>query len=148
MLTLARSPEDKFAGVYDTSELRYATFIAAHIVCEGAAAEIQCRIANISAGGLMAVVPAGRAFSGHVEIHVRHAEPLTGEIVWAKGGEIGVRFDHQIDPLKLLADRAEGERRLARKAHQFVESSRSKWDAGAWYTEDAEQDVSAPLMRH
>lgn len=147
MLTLARSPEDKFAGAYETSETRYATFLLAKILCDGAATPVQCRVSNISAGGLMAVLPAGASVSGHVEIRVRHAEPLTGEIAWSKGGEIGVRFDEQIDPVKLLADRAEGERKLARQAHLFVEASRSKLQHGAW-SDDGESDLPVPLVKH
>ena len=147
MLTLARSPEDKFAGAYETSETRYATFLLARICCGNAALPVQCRIPNISAGGLMAVLPAGLSVSGHVEIRIRHAEPLTGEIVWSKGGEIGVRFDEPIDPVKLLADRAEGERKLARQAHLFVEASRSKLQRGAWSDDDG-GDLPVPLMKH
>lgn len=147
MLTLARSPEDKFAGAYETSETRYATFLMAKIFSDASAAPAQCRISNISAGGLMAVLPVGVSVSGHVEIHVRHAAPLMGEVVWSKGGEIGVRFDEQIDPVKLLTDRAEGERRLAHQAHRFVEASRSKLQRGAW-SDDAESALPTPLMKH
>lgn len=146
MLTLARSPNDKFAGNFETNETRYATFIMAEILSEDGSAPIRCRIANISAGGLMAIVPAGQAISGAVEVFVRHAGTLAGEVAWASKGEIGVRFYEAIDPLKLLADRAESALRPAREACRFVEQSRSKLERGGWSS--ATDGLEVPLMKH
>ena len=69
----------------------------------------------------MAVVPPHVRLGGTVAVVIRHAGRLFGRIVWAEKGRIGVRFDQDIDPVALLADRAERAAEPSLMANRFVE---------------------------
>lgn len=56
------------------------------------------RVRNLSAGGLMADCKARVATDDPVVIDLRGYEDLTGHVIWAQNGRIGVAFDAPIDP--------------------------------------------------
>ncbi|MBC7985425.1 MAG: PilZ domain-containing protein [Sphingomonadaceae bacterium] len=56
------------------------------------------RVRNLSAGGLMADCKARVRIDDEVEIELRGIDELTGRVVWAHGGQVGVAFDEPIDP--------------------------------------------------
>lgn len=56
------------------------------------------RVRNLSAGGLMADCKARVAIDDPVVIVLRGYDDLTGRVVWAHDGRVGVAFDAPIDP--------------------------------------------------
>lgn len=120
-MQLVRAPEFAVSEQFETAERRYAVVLNAQIIAEALPDPVSIRICNISAGGLMAVVPAHVALGGYVAIVIRHVGKLFGRIVWAQGGRIGVRFDREIDPVAVLADRAERAAAPSLMANRFVE---------------------------
>ncbi|MFX7984907.1 PilZ domain-containing protein, partial [Acinetobacter baumannii] len=60
--------------------------------------EVQVRVRNLSAGGLMAEVPEALAIGTPVEVEVRGIGWVLGRIAWAAAGRVGVAFEHEIDP--------------------------------------------------
>lgn len=120
-MQLVRAPEFEDSENFETSERRYAVVLSAVILAEGLERPVSIRICNISAGGLMAVVPAHVSLVGTVAIVIRHAGRLFGRIAWHEKDRIGVRFDREIDPVALLADRAERAAAPSLIANRFVE---------------------------
>ena len=120
-MQLVRAPEFADSENFETSERRYAVVLSAVILAEGLERPVSIRVCNISAGGLMAVVPPHVRLGGTVAVVIRHAGRLFGRIVWAEKGRIGVRFDQDIDPVALLADRAERAAEPSLMANRFVE---------------------------
>lgn len=120
-MQLVRAPEFEDSGDFETAERRYAVVLSAVILAEGPERPVSIRICNISAGGLMTVVPAHVSLGGTVAIVIRHARRLFGRIVWNEKDRIGVRFDREIDPVALLADRAERAAAPSLMANRFVE---------------------------
>ena len=57
------------------------------------------RIRNLSAGGLMAEVPARVARGEPVEINLRSIGWITGHVAWVTEGRLGIAFDHSINPI-------------------------------------------------
>jgi hypothetical protein len=66
-----------------------------------------CLIRNISAGGAMAHVYAPVMVDEPVTIELRSGPPLPGRVRWARGNEVGIRFDARIDIARLLAGDAQ-----------------------------------------
>lgn len=120
-MQLVRAPEFAESESFETAERRYAVVLSAVILAEGLERPVSIRICNISAGGLMAVAPAHVALGGAIAVVIRHVGRLLGRIVWAQKGRIGIRFDHEIDPVALLADRAERAAAPSLMANRFVE---------------------------
>ncbi len=120
-MQLVRAPEFADSENFETAERRYAVVLSAVILAEGLERPVSIRVCNISAGGLMAVVPPHVRLGGTVAVVIRHAGRLFGRIVWAEKGRIGVRFDQDIDPVALLADRAERAAEPSLMANRFVE---------------------------
>lgn len=58
----------------------------------------QVRIRNLSAGGLMADLPAPLPQGTPVEINVRGLGWIPGQVAWYVEGRAGVAFDCPIDP--------------------------------------------------
>ncbi len=58
----------------------------------------QVRIRNLSAGGLMADLPAPLPPGTPVELNVRGIGWIPGQVAWCVEGRVGVAFDHPIDP--------------------------------------------------
>lgn len=120
-MQLVRAPELPESAQFETSERRYAVVLNAQVVADSLPDPVTIRICNISAGGLMAVVPSNVVLSGYVAVVIRHVGKLFGHIVWARKDRIGVKLDHEIDPVALLADRAERAAAPSMMANKFVE---------------------------
>lgn len=120
-MQLVRAPEFAESECFETAERRYAVVLSAVILAEGLEKPVSIRVCNISAGGLMAVVPPHVRLGGTVAVVIRHAGRLFGRIAWAHNGRIGVTFDREIDPVALLADRAERAAEPSLMANRFVE---------------------------
>lgn len=120
-MQLVRAPELAQSEQFETSERRYAVVLNAQVVADSLPDPVLIRICNISAGGLMAVVPSHVALGGYVAVMIRHVGRLFGRIVWAKMDKIGIKFDEEIDPVTLLADRAERAAAPSLMANKFVE---------------------------
>jgi hypothetical protein len=123
MMKLVRSPDMPEAADYTANEKRYSVVLRAELDGDDIDAPVSVRIVNISAGGLMAVVPPGRRLDGQVTMTIRHLGRFAGRIVWARDGRIGMKFDAAIDPEKLMTDRAKRAAASARSAARFVEES-------------------------
>ena len=120
-MQLVRAPEFAESEKFETAERRYAVVLSAQIVPEREESPISVRVCNISAGGLMAIVPPHVALRGHVSIMIRHVGKLVGRIVWAQKDRINIRFETEIDPVTLLAERAERAAAPSLLANRFVE---------------------------
>ena len=62
-----------------------------------------CLIRNISAGGVMAHVYSQLMPGQHVSIELKTSQPVTGRVVWTRGGNAGIQFDAPVDVAELLA---------------------------------------------
>ena len=62
-----------------------------------------CLIRNISAGGVLAHVYSQLTPGKSVSIELKTSQPVTGRVVWARGGNVGVQFDTPVDVAELLA---------------------------------------------
>jgi hypothetical protein len=56
-----------------------------------------CLVRNISSGGVMVHVYRPVEIGTKVGIEIRNDDLFTGEVVWARDSNIGVRFDEPID---------------------------------------------------
>ncbi len=77
---------------------RDSLFLMAQFRLFGQKDEVQVRVRNLSAGGLMAEVPEALAIGTPVEVEVRGIGWVLGRIAWAAAGRVGVAFEHEIDP--------------------------------------------------
>lgn len=77
---------------------RDSLFLLASLKVEGMAREIQVRVRNLSAGGLMAELPDPVSTESPVEIELRGIGRVTGRIAWQTEGRAGIAFDRPIDP--------------------------------------------------
>lgn len=121
MMKLVRSPDLGDAGQFEHSEKRYGVVLSAQIVGDECPEPVSIRICNISAGGLMAIVPPTMTFGGCITVVIRHVGKLLGRIVWRQKDKVGIKFDKEIDPVALLADRAERALAPSQMANKFVE---------------------------
>lgn len=62
-----------------------------------------CLIRNISAGGVMAHVYSQLMPGQHVAIELKTSQPVSGRVVWTRGGNAGIQFDAPVDVAELLA---------------------------------------------
>jgi hypothetical protein len=62
------------------------------------------RVKNMSAGGVMAIVPQPLAVGDHVEIEV-YGQKIPSSVVWTRDELIGLKFDQNVDLGELLAGR-------------------------------------------
>lgn len=62
-----------------------------------------CLIRNISAGGVMAHVYSQLTPGQRVSIELKTSQPVSGRVVWTRGGNAGVQFDATVDVAELLA---------------------------------------------
>ena len=58
------------------------------------------RIRNLSSTGLMAEAQFDLGVGASVEIGLRGIDVVLGEVVWANGGKVGIRFRAEIDPTR------------------------------------------------
>ena len=62
-----------------------------------------CLIRNISAGGVMAHVYSQLTPGQRVSIELKTSQPVSGRVVWTRGGNAGIQFDTSVDVAELLA---------------------------------------------
>ena len=62
-----------------------------------------CLIRNISAGGVMAHVYSQLMPGQCVSVELKTSQPVTGRVVWTRGGNAGIQFDTAMDVAELLA---------------------------------------------
>jgi hypothetical protein len=117
---LQRSPDAPEASQYAHTEKRYAVVFGASFFPESHPGAVWGRVCNISAGGLMAVVPAGVRMSGRVAIDIKNIGRLFGRIAWCRDGRFGVALDERVDPEALLRARASRAREPLAAANAFV----------------------------
>lgn len=120
-MQLVRAPEFAESEQFEHSEKRYGVVLNAQIVGDEYPEPVSIRICNISAGGLMAIVPPTMIFDGCITVTIRHVGKLLGRIVWRQKDKVGIKFDHEIDPEALLAARAARSLAPAQMANRFVE---------------------------
>lgn len=143
-MELVRSPDLPEAAGFATAERRYSVALRGELTMARRGRPVVVRIVNISAGGLMAAVMGDAEVSGVVEIVVRHLDTLSGTVVWAREGKIGVKFDEPIDPIALMSERAERELVASRITNQLA---RKNSDLFAASDEDEEELPFVALMR-
>lgn len=124
-LNLVRSPDHASSAEFETAEKRYSVFLSARLETEDDR-RIAVRIANLSAGGLMMNLPEGVTVSGGVQLVIRGCRTLSGEIVWLRGKQAGVRFDEAIDPIGLIVERADLAVRASTEANRIAAESRQR----------------------
>lgn len=102
------------------SEPRDSMFLMAAVRRTGGT-DVQVKVRNLSAGGMMAESPVSFSRGDVIEADLRGVGLVTGKIAWTAGGRIGIQFDAPVDP------------RLARKPvsgnpqPQLVKPSRTMW---------------------
>lgn len=124
-LNLVRSPDHAGSAEFETAEKRYSVFLSARLETEDNR-RIAVRIANLSAGGLMMNLPEGVIVSGAAQLVIRGCRTLAGEIVWLRGKQAGVRFDEPIDPVELIAERANLAVRASTEASRIAAEARQR----------------------
>src|SRR3954471_9851326 len=62
-----------------------------------------CMIRNISAGGVMAHVYSQLTPGQAVSIELKTSQPVSGRVVWTRGGNAGIQFDATVEGAELLA---------------------------------------------
>jgi hypothetical protein len=62
------------------------------------------KIKNLSAGGLMAIVPSAPEVGQHVDVELS-SQKIPASVIWTRQGLIGLKFDQNLDLGELLADR-------------------------------------------
>ena len=67
-----------------------------------------CLVRNLSEGGLMARVYRGFRPGERIEVELKSDELLTGDVVWARGHEIGVQFRSSVDVANVLSVQWDG----------------------------------------
>jgi len=80
-------------------ESRDSLFLIANIRLGTRSEELQVRVRNLSAGGLMAEYTAPIDIGTPIEVEVRGIGWINGRIAWVAEGRVGVAFDIQIDPM-------------------------------------------------
>ncbi len=77
-----------------------------------------CQIRKISAGGAVLHTDLPIEEGHRLELELDNGDHLDGEVVWARGGEVGLRFDQRIDIFPVIARNLAGQpgerRRLPR----------------------------------
>jgi len=63
-----------------------------------------CLIRNISAGGVMAHVYTPLDPGQRVTVELKGSQPVTGRVIWMRGGNAGIQFDVAMDVAELLAN--------------------------------------------
>ena len=61
-----------------------------------------CLIRNISAGGVLAHVYSQLTPGQQVSVELKTSQPVTGVVVWTRGGNAGIQFDSAMDVAELL----------------------------------------------
>ena len=77
---------------------RQRTLLKGSLRGEGRPGEIEIRIRNLSAGGLMAGCAEAPARGERVLVSLRGIGDVAGEVAWSTADGIGIAFDAPIDP--------------------------------------------------
>ena len=105
-----KSVFDGASRASDGSRGRDSLFLSARLRVVGHPDEIEIRVRNLSAGGLMAELPAPLSSTElPIEVQVRGIGWVAGRIAWQTEGRAGISFDREIDPQrarKPVTDRA------------------------------------------
>lgn len=67
-----------------------------------------CVVRNVSAGGLMLTSYSQIERGSRIAVEFKQGEPVSGEVVWANGNSVGMRFDEAVDVAALLAHSLQG----------------------------------------
>lgn len=86
-------------AVSQRNEVRDSLFLGANLRVIGGRDYAQVRVRNLSAGGLMAEVPAPIPQDTAVELDLRGIGTVLGKVAWNAAGRVGIAFDEQIDPI-------------------------------------------------
>jgi PilZ domain len=73
-------------------------------ISDGSGMQQLIKIKNLSAGGLMAVVPKAPDVGQHVDVEFS-SQKIPASVIWTRQGLIGLKFDQNLDLGELLADR-------------------------------------------
>lgn len=90
------SDEGDFAQ--QRKSVRDSLFLLATLSTSGPAGDINVRVRNLSAGGMMVETPTPLGKDEPVICELRGIGRISGRIAWAAQGRLGVMFDHEIDP--------------------------------------------------
>ena len=71
---------------------------------DGAGMQQLIKIKNLSAGGLMAIVPNAPEVGQHVDVELS-SQKIPASVIWTRQGLVGLKFDQNLDLGELLADR-------------------------------------------
>lgn len=101
-----------------------------------------CLIRNISSGGLSARIYSPLAVGEHVSVELMSDHQVSGEVVWIRDSNIGVRFDEPIDVATMLAVRATLEDGRKPRAPRLEVPCRARLRIGAHYYQVEVRDLS------
>ena len=82
------------------SESRDSLFLLGKMGVVGGVALESVRIRNLSPTGMMAEAPTQLAVGTDVRVELRNLPAVTGRVVWATDGRMGIAFTSEIDPQK------------------------------------------------
>ena len=97
--TFAPQPPERRGNTRHLKILRVGT-----LICESK--RELCLIRNISAGGLMAHVYSSVHVGQLVSVALKSNHMLSGRVVWAKDGNVGIAFDELVDVEAMLSNQA------------------------------------------
>ena len=89
--------DDGRAGARDRAATRLNFFLAAHLVCDDGR-EVNARVRNLSAGGMMIDTTVALTPGTMVRAEIRGVGQVPGEVAWAHAGRVGISFAVEIDP--------------------------------------------------
>lgn len=86
------------SGPGDRARDRDSLLLKANMRLVGPNTNIETRVRNLSAGGMMAEGAAKVARGDVVEVELRNVGWVGGKVAWVTENRFGVAFDHPIDP--------------------------------------------------
>jgi hypothetical protein len=101
-----------------------------------------CLIRNISSGGLMAHVYSTRKVGERLSIELKSDQQVTGEIVWLKGSNIGVKFDAPVELEEVLGAPSRAIRGWRARSPRVEIEARARLRVGARYHRVTIRDLS------
>jgi PilZ domain len=121
-LDFDRAPGLPGSSGYETVEARYSVFLKARLSVQDDEISVPMRVKNLSAGGLMAMLPYPFMLAENmpVSVHFPEGESICGRIAWLREESIGIAFDGLIDPLALLARRVQSAAAAAAAANALI----------------------------
>jgi len=77
---------------------RDSMFLLAEVKAVGASEQINVRVRNLSAGGMMAEGKADLERGTALTVRLRNIGDVPGQVAWTKQGAFGISFDTPVDP--------------------------------------------------